>query len=69
MMRKMTIYVKEAKSGRPIHELEDVLLKEPGVERALVDVQDGEVKLELDETKVKESRIIHLIQESGFHLE
>ncbi|WP_404466786.1 heavy-metal-associated domain-containing protein [Planococcus rifietoensis] len=69
MMRKMTMYVKEAKSQRPIHDLEDLLLKEPGVERALVDVEDGEVKLELDETKVKESQIIRLIKEAGFHLE
>lgn len=69
MMRKMIMYVKEAKSQRPIHELEELLLKEPGVERALVDVKDGEVKLELDETKVKESQIIRLVEESGFHVE
>lgn len=69
MMRKMTIYVAEAKSQRPIHELEGLLLNEPGVERALVDVKDGEVKLELDETKIKESQIIRLIKEAGFHVE
>ncbi|MGM0896300.1 MAG: heavy-metal-associated domain-containing protein [Bacillota bacterium] len=68
-MRKMTIYVKEAKWGRPIHELEELLLKEPGVERALIDVEDGEVKLELDETKIKESHIIQLIEDAGFHVE
>ncbi len=68
-MRKMTIFVTEAKSQRPIRELEDLLLKEPGVERALVNVADGEVKLELDETKVKESQIIQLITEAGFHVE
>ncbi|MDE4085517.1 hypothetical protein PO902_10810 [Planococcus maritimus] len=68
-MRKMTIFVTEAKSQRPIRELEDLLLKEPGVERALVDVADGEVKLELDETMVKESQIIRLIKEAGFHVE
>ena len=68
-MRKMTIFVTEAKSQRPIRELEYLLLKEPGVERALVNVADGEVKLELDETKVKESQIIQLITEAGFHVE
>lgn len=68
-MRKMTIFVTEAKSQRPIRELEDLLLKEPGVEQALVNVADGEVKLELDETKVKESQIIQLITEAGFHVE
>lgn len=68
-MRKTTIFVTEAKSQRPIRELEDLLLKEPGVERALVNVADGEVKLELDETKVKESQIIQLITEAGFHVE
>ncbi|MFK8794336.1 heavy-metal-associated domain-containing protein [Planococcus plakortidis] len=66
-MRKMTIYVKEAKSARPIHELEDLLLKEPGIERALVDIGDGEVKLELDETKIKESQVLQLLQDAGFH--
>ncbi len=69
IMRKMTMYVEEAKSDRPIHELEDLLLKEPGVERALIDVGDGEVKLELDETQVKESQIIRLVKEAGFHVE
>ena len=69
MMRKMTMYVKEAKSDRPIHELEDLLLKEPGIERALIDVEDGEVKLELDESQVKESQIIRLVKEAGFHVE
>lgn len=68
-MRKMTIFVTEAKSRRPIRELEDLLLKEPGVERALVNVADGEVKLELDETEIKESQIIRLIKEAGFHVE
>lgn len=68
-MRKLTIYVAEAKSERPIHELEDLLLKEPGIERALVDVEDGEVKLELDETKIKESQVIGLIERAGFHIE
>jgi len=38
-MRKMTLYVAEAKSERPIHELEALLLAEPGVERALVVVE------------------------------
>ncbi|QMT17097.1 hypothetical protein H1Q58_14185 [Planococcus maritimus] len=69
MMRKMTMYVQEAKSERPIHELEDLLLKEHGVERALIDVEDGEVKLELDETKIKESQILRLVKEAGFHIE
>lgn len=69
IMRKMTMYVEEAKSDRPIHELEDLLLKEPGVERALIDVGDGEVKLELDETQIKESQIIRLVKEAGFHVE
>lgn len=68
-MRKMTIFVTEAKSQRPIRELEDLLLKEPGVERALVNVADGEVNLELDETEIKESQIIRLIKEAGFHVE
>ena len=42
-MRKMTLYVAEAKSERPIHELEALLLAEPGVERALVVVEDGKI--------------------------
>lgn len=67
-MRKMTLYVAEAKSERPIHELEALLLAEPGVERALVVVEDGKIKLELDETKIKESHIVQLIEEAGYHI-
>lgn len=68
-MRKMTFCVEEAKSERPIRELESLLSEEPGIERALVGVKNGEVKLELDETKIKESHIIRLIEEAGFHIE
>ena len=67
-MRKMTLYVAEAKSERPIHELEAFLLAEPGIERALVVVEDGKIKLEFDETKIKESHIVQLIEEAGYHI-
>lgn len=67
-MRKMTVFVAEAKSERPIHELEALLLSEPGIERALVAVDDGKIKLELDETKIKERHIVQLIEEAGYHI-
>ncbi|MFC4713305.1 hypothetical protein [Planococcus dechangensis] len=67
-MRNMTLYVAEAKSEPFIHELEALLLAEPGVERALVVVEDGKIKLELDEIKIKESHIVQLIEEAGYHI-
>lgn len=64
----MTIYVKEAVSEQPIQTLETVLVQLNGVERALVDIEDGEVKIEYDENQVSHESIKARIMQHGLHL-
>ncbi|MBZ5200054.1 hypothetical protein HU147_02390 [Planomicrobium chinense] len=68
-MAVMTIHVKEATSETPIQEIEGLLLKMDEIERALVDVEVGEIKITYDENQVDEDQIIKRIQLEGFHIE
>jgi copper chaperone CopZ len=45
-----------------------MLTEMDGIERALIDVEDGEVKIQFDETKVSEERIAITLQQHGFHI-
>jgi len=67
-MKTMTIFVKEATTEKPIQSLEAVLAEVPEIERALVDVDDGEVKISYDENQISEEQIIQRIQVAGFHI-
>jgi copper chaperone CopZ len=64
----MTLFIKEATSMLPIQTLETVLMQMDGVERALVDTEDGEVKISYNENQVAQEKIINRIQEHGLHL-
>jgi copper chaperone CopZ len=64
----MTLFIKEATSMLPIQTLETVLMQMDGVERALVDTEDGEVKITYNENQVAQENIINRIQEHGLHL-
>ncbi len=64
----MTLFIKEATSMLPIQTLETVLMQMDGVERALVDTEDGEVKITYNENQVAQEKIINKIQEHGLHL-
>jgi copper chaperone CopZ len=64
----MTLFIKEATSMLPIQTLETVLMQMDGVERALVDTEDGEVKITYNENQVAQEKIINRIQEHGLHL-
>ncbi|WP_033542388.1 heavy-metal-associated domain-containing protein [Planococcus sp. CAU13] len=68
-METMTIFVKEATAEKPIKALEDVLAQVPEIERALVDVENGEVKIDFDNNQISEEQIIKRIQVEGFHIE
>ncbi|MCP3740400.1 cation transporter [Rossellomorea sp. BNER] len=63
----MTIFVKEATSEKPIQTLETILMQIDGVERALVDIVDGEVKVTYNEGQIKQEEIIASIQQHGLH--
>lgn len=67
-MATMTIYVKEATEESPIQSLEGTLTNMPEVERALVDVDDGEVKITYDEEQISDEQIAQRIQLQGYHL-
>lgn len=67
-MKDMTIFIKEATREEPILELETILMKMDGVERALVDVDDGEVKITYNENQIDGESIKNRIQQHGLHL-
>ncbi|HWO96243.1 MAG TPA: heavy metal-associated domain-containing protein [Bacillus sp. (in: firmicutes)] len=67
-MADTTIHVKEAKTEQAILTLESILVKMDGIERALVDMEDGEVKIEYDENQVTYEQITNRIQQHGLHL-
>lgn len=67
-MADTTIHVKEAKTDQAILTLESILVKMDGIERALVDMEDGEVKIEYDENQVTHDQITNKIQKHGLHI-
>ncbi|WP_203331982.1 heavy-metal-associated domain-containing protein [Planococcus beigongshangi] len=67
-METMTIFVKGATEEKPVQSLEDLLAEVPEIERALVDVENGEVKINFDENQISEEQIIKRIQVEGFHI-
>ncbi|MBP3953058.1 hypothetical protein [Bacillus suaedae] len=65
-MNEMTIYIEEAAQNRKsIQTLETSLMDIEGIERALIDVADGEVKLTYNSNKIKQETIVSFIQEKG----
>lgn len=67
-MEEITIFIKEATREEPIKTLETILMQMDGIERALVDIDDGEVKIKYDETQVGHEKIKNRIQQHGLHL-
>lgn len=64
----MTIHVKEAVDEQPIQTLETILVQFNGIERALLDIKDGEVKIEFNENQVTEEKIKDMILQHGLHV-
>ncbi|WP_237562954.1 heavy-metal-associated domain-containing protein [Bacillus dakarensis] len=60
--------MKEATMEKPIQTLETILMQMDGIERALVDVNDGEVKIIYDEKQVNLDQIKSSINQYGLHL-
>lgn len=67
-MVETTLIVSEATEQQPIQDLESVLMNIDGIERALVDTDDGEVKLTYNEETVSQEEIIDKIKQEGFTL-
>jgi copper chaperone CopZ len=69
IVANLTIYVKEAVNEQPIQSLESVLSQMDGIERALVDTADGEVKIEYNETQVSPEKIRETVLQHGLNLQ
>jgi copper chaperone CopZ len=67
-LKDITIFIKEATSEQPIQTLETILMQMDGIERALVDIDDGEVKIRYNETQVGHEKIKNRIQQHGLHV-
>mgnify|MGYP001088016932 CR=1 FL=1 len=69
LVANLTIYVKDAVNERPIQSLESILSQMDGIERALVDTEDGEVKIEYNETQVSPEKIKETVLQHGLNLQ
>lgn len=68
-MKDLTIFVKEATKEQPIASLENILVQMKGIERALVDTEDGEVKIIFDEEQLTPEMIKNSIEMNGMHVQ
>ena len=64
-MQTTTLYVREATAEGPIVTLESILLNTDGVERAIIDADDGEIKIDDSEDKLSPKELITLIEQYG----
>lgn len=64
-MPTTTIYVQEATSEEPIQNLQILLAQMDGIERAIVDIDDGEFKIEYEAEKLSPYDIITFIEQQG----
>ncbi|GIO25929.1 hypothetical protein [Ornithinibacillus bavariensis] len=65
-MREYTLFVNEATTEPNIYRMEEILNQLTGVERVLVDTNDGEVKIEYDEKLLSEDTIVMTLIENNF---
>ncbi|MGD6801064.1 heavy-metal-associated domain-containing protein [Rossellomorea vietnamensis] len=68
-MDEMTLQVKEATDRAAIQNLENALLSLDGIERALVDTGDGEVKITYNSDKISRGEVAEIIQQNGLHVQ
>lgn len=67
-MAETTIFVKEATTDSIIQQIDQLLNQIDGVERVLIDTEDGEVKLEFDMDKITEEEIASMLMEQNYLL-
>ncbi|WP_234998405.1 hypothetical protein [Salirhabdus sp. Marseille-P4669] len=68
-MAHNTLFIKEAHGHHNIQMLEAFLMNLPGIERVLVDTDDGEIKVEFDEEEIQLTHIVQQLETSNFHIE
>ena len=67
-MDELTLYVEVANDSESIQQLESLLMKMNGLERALVDTDDGEVKITYNQQILSQKEIVNSIKNDGFNL-
>ncbi|MFC0270462.1 heavy-metal-associated domain-containing protein [Metabacillus herbersteinensis] len=67
-MATTTIFVKEATSEPSIQTVETILTQMNGIERALVDVNDGEIKIEYNDRDIAHEQIVDRLEQHGLHI-
>ncbi|WP_163970298.1 hypothetical protein [Oceanobacillus halotolerans] len=67
-MTEVTMFIKEANNGTAIQQVEQILNDLTGIERVLVDADDGEVKIAFDNRRISTERIAITLQQHDFHL-
>jgi copper chaperone CopZ len=65
-MNEQTIFVKEATTESGIWEVERILNQLNGIERVLVDTDDGEVKIEFDDKLISKEQIVTTLVDHDF---
>lgn len=68
-MLEETIIIKEATSEESIQSIERFLHELNGVERVLIDTDDGEVKIEYDEKVISRERIMITLNQHDFTIQ
>ena len=69
MILEETIFIKQATSEEPIQAIEQCLHELNGVERVLIDTDDGEVKIEYDEQMISRERIMITLNQHDFTIQ
>jgi hypothetical protein len=67
-MPHSTLFIKEAHGHDNIQSLEAFILGLNGIERVLVDTDDGEIKVEYNDEEIQLTEITEQIESGGFHI-
>ncbi|WP_085991547.1 heavy-metal-associated domain-containing protein [Oceanobacillus senegalensis] len=65
-MTEVTFFVKEATTEPEIQQIEQLLNEYDGMERVLIDTDDGELKIEFDENIITEEQIATALIEQNY---
>ncbi|MFC4321144.1 heavy-metal-associated domain-containing protein [Litchfieldia salsa] len=64
-----TFFIKDINGEKQIQDLEVFLTKVNGVERALFDTDDHEIKIEYNEKEIELKKIVENIEGQGFQIQ
>ncbi|MFD1849314.1 heavy-metal-associated domain-containing protein [Oceanobacillus bengalensis] len=65
-MAETTFFVREATTEPGIQQIEALLNQYDGMERVLIDTDDGEIKIQFDDTKITPEHIATALMEQNY---